>query len=66
MKKYDKIVSTFTKTIKKLEDLSKSCIAKDKEIDNKIGDLEYQKRMVVSEGDMASTTADKLKTLFEK
>lgn len=66
MKKYNKIISTFTKTIKKLEELSKSCIAKDKELDNKISDLGYQKRMVVSEGNMASTTADKLKNLFEK
>lgn len=66
MKKYNKIISTFTKTIKKLEALSKNCIAKDKELDNKISDLGYQKRMVVSEGNMASTTADKLKHLFEK
>ena len=66
MKKYNKIVSTFTKTIKKLEDLSKGCVALDKTLDIKIRDLEYEKRMVISEGDMASTTADKLKTLFKK
>ena len=64
MKKYNKIVGTFKKTIAKLEKLNKECVVKDKELHTKIGVLEQERRMVVSEGDQASITADKLKAIF--
>ena len=57
MKKYNKIVGTFKRTFKKLEDLNKACSDKSATLFSKIGVLE-------SEGDMAQTTADKLKGIF--
>ena len=64
MKKYNKIVGTFKRTIKKLEDLNKACAAKSATLFSKIGALETERMNVISEGDQASVTADKLKEIF--
>ena len=64
MKKYNKIVGTFKRTIKKLEDLNKVCGDKSQQLYQKIGALENERMETISEGDMAQTTADKLKGIF--
>ena len=64
MKKYNKIVGTFKRTIKKLEDLNKASSEKSQQLYQKIGVLENERMEVISEGDMAQTTADKLKGIF--
>jgi hypothetical protein len=63
-KKYNKIVGSFKKTIKKLEDLNKSCGEKSQSMYQKIASLETERANVINEGDMAQTTADKLKQIF--
>ncbi len=65
MKKYNKIVSSFTKTIKKLEDLSKVCVEQSQQLTRKISVMETKKLNIVSEGVQASVTADKLKNVFK-
>ena len=64
MKKYNKIVGTFKRTIKKLEDLNKVSSEKSQQLYQKIGVLENERMEVISEGDMAQVTADKLKGIF--
>ena len=64
MKKYNKIVGAFKKTIKKLEDLNKACFEKSARLGEKIGGLENEKMSVISEGDQAQITATKLKNIF--
>ena len=64
MKKYNKIVGTFKRTIKKLEDLNKASSEKSQQLYQKIGVLENERMEVISEGDMAQVTADKLKGIF--
>ena len=64
MKKYNKIVGTFKATIAKLEKLNKDCFDQSQFLATRITGLEQQKRDAISEGDMAQTTADKLKEIF--
>ena len=64
MKRYDKIVGTFTKTIDKLETLSGSCGKRIADINNNINSLEIEKNDQALEGKAASNTAKKLKELL--
>jgi len=65
MKRYQKIVGTFTKTIDKLEALHSTCLKKVDEIVGKIGSLESDKEAELQEGQIAKATAEKLKKIFE-
>lgn len=64
MKKYNKIVSAFTKTIKKLENLKTECVNNAASHYEKISNLEGERMNMISEGDQAQVTADKLKGIF--
>jgi hypothetical protein len=64
MKRYNKIVGTFTKTIQKLEALHSTCLSKVDEIVGKIGSLEATKAAEIQEANLAKNTADKLKEIF--
>ena len=64
MKRYNKIVGTFTKTIKKLEALQSACLNKVDVIVGKIGSLEADKEAELQEGRMAKQVAAKLKEIF--
>ena len=65
MKKYNKIVASFTKTINKLEALSGACGKRISDIDNAINTLGIEKADQALEGKAASNTARKLKDLIE-
>ena len=64
MKRYNKIVGSFTKTINRLETLSGSCGQRIADINNNIDSLEIEKKDQASEGKAASNTARKLKELL--
>ena len=65
MKRYKKIVSSFTKTINKLEALSGSCAKRIGVINNNITSLEVEKSDQALEGKAAGNTAKKLRDLIE-
>ncbi len=64
MKRYNKIVSTFTKTIDKLESLSNTCAQRISSINTNIDSLESEKANQASEGKAAGNTAKKLRELI--
>ena len=64
MKRYTKIVETFTKVINKLENLESSCSDRVGKIDDGINQLEVEKRGQEREGRAAKNTCKKLKELI--
>ena len=65
MKRYKKIVGSFTKTINKLETLSGSCAQRISDINNNIDSLEVEKNDQAVEGKAAGNTAKKLRELID-
>ena len=66
MKRYNKIVGVFAKTIDKLESLNAQCGQRISTINNNINSLEIERANQASEGSAASKTALRLKELIEE
>ena len=64
MKRYNKIVGVFAKTINKLESLNAQCGQRIADINNNINSLENEREGQALEGKAANNTAKRLKELI--
>ena len=64
MKKFDKIMVTFHKTIEKLEDLAKTKAEEKQKILEDITDLRSKEKDIQAESDAALNVAAKMKEIF--
>lgn len=65
MKAFNKIMGSFTKTVKKLEELEEKNISKKIAVDYKINTLAEKAEALENEATMAALTAEKIRKFYE-
>lgn len=65
MRSFNKIMGSFTKTVKKLEELEEKNISKKIAVDYKINTLAEKAEALENEATMAALTAEKIRKFYE-